>query len=86
MQEMIINLPETVKEYVESRIASGDYLTSEEYLVHLIREDQKRRAKEYLKMKIREAEESGPPEEITAEYWDDVRRTFHQKNGQEQSS
>lgn len=37
------------------------------------------RAIEYLKARIREAEASGEPEEVTAEYWDEVRKRLRQK-------
>jgi hypothetical protein len=49
-------------------------------------EEQVRRAKEYLKTKIREAEASGEAEEITAKYWDEVREIFRRKLDQQQNS
>ena len=47
MTSMNISLPEELKEYVEEQTQRG-YSTPSEYVRELIREDQKRRAKERL--------------------------------------
>ena len=84
MQEITIQLSDTIKEFVDERIASGDYPSPADFIEHLLKEEQKRRAMERLKTKIREAEASGEPEEITAAYWEEVRKTFRRKHVQEQ--
>jgi antitoxin ParD1/3/4 len=45
---MNILLPEPLKEFVDGQIASGRYSSESEYLRELIREDEKRKAKERL--------------------------------------
>jgi putative addiction module CopG family antidote len=47
MTSMNVSLPEELKEYVEAQTRAG-YSTPSEYMRELIREDQKRRAKERL--------------------------------------
>jgi putative addiction module CopG family antidote len=81
MQEITIELSDTMKEFVDGRVAAGDYPSPADFICHLLREEQQRRGIDYLKAKIREADASGASEEITEEYWDEVRKTFRQKNG-----
>lgn len=82
MSDITISLPDPMKEYVDAQLASGKYSTVTEYINCLLHEDQKRRAREDLTAKIREAEASGEAEEITPGYWDEVDKTFHEKYGQ----
>lgn len=79
MQEITIQLSDTMKEFVDNRVASGDFPSPGDFIHYLLKEEQKRRATEYLKAKNREAEASGKPEEITPAYWDGVRENFRQK-------
>jgi antitoxin ParD1/3/4 len=82
MSDITITLPDTMKEYVDAQLASGEYSSVTEFFSRLLHEDQKRRAKDNLKTKIREAEASAELEEITPAYWDEVGKTFHEKYGQ----
>lgn len=84
MSEITIRLPEAMKEYVDSQLASGEYASAAEFINALLREDQKRRATEELKAKIREAD-AGGLEEITQAYWEDVDKTFNEKFRQGQA-
>lgn len=43
MTSLNISLPETLKEYVEGQVASGDWSTPSEYIRALIRQDKERR-------------------------------------------
>ena len=43
MTSLNISLPENLKAYVESRVASGDWGTPSEYVRELIRQDKERR-------------------------------------------
>ena len=60
MTSMNISLPEGLKEYVEQQ-THGGYSTPSEYVRALIREDQKRRAKEQLDALLLEGLNSGDP-------------------------
>jgi antitoxin ParD1/3/4 len=43
MTSLNISLPETLKEYVEGQVATGDWGTPSEYVRELIRQDKERR-------------------------------------------
>jgi antitoxin ParD1/3/4 len=70
---MNISLPEELKEYVEKQTHSG-YSTPSEYVRELIREDQKRRAKERLDALLLEGLDSGKPIPADAEFWTELKR------------
>jgi antitoxin ParD1/3/4 len=69
MTTMNISLPEPMRAYVDQQVAQGGYSTASEYIRQLVREDQKRAAKQRLEALLMEGIESGPSVEITDEYW-----------------
>jgi antitoxin ParD1/3/4 len=69
MTTMNISLPESMRSYIDEQIEQGGYGTASEYVRALIREDQKRRAQERLEALLLEGLDSGPPIEVTPEYW-----------------
>jgi antitoxin ParD1/3/4 len=73
MTSMNISLPEELKEYVEEQTQSG-YSTPSEYVRELIREDQKRRAKERLDSLLLEGLNSGDPIPANAKFWAELKR------------
>jgi antitoxin ParD1/3/4 len=73
MTSMNISLPEELKDYVEEQTESG-YSTPSEYVRELIREDQKRRAKERLDTLLLEGLNSGVPIPANAEFWRELKR------------
>lgn len=48
MQSMNISLPDPMKEFVDGQISTGRYSSVSEYMRELIREDEKRKAKDQL--------------------------------------
>jgi antitoxin ParD1/3/4 len=70
---MNISLPEELKEYVEEQTQSG-YSTPSEYVRELIREDQKRRAKQRLHALLLEGLNSGDPIPANARFWTELKR------------
>jgi antitoxin ParD1/3/4 len=73
MTSMNISLPEDLKEYVEEQTGRG-YSTPSEYVRELIRDDQKRRAKQRLDALLLEGLNSGKPIRADAEFWTDLKR------------
>ena len=65
---MNVSLPETLKEYVQERVAEGIYSNPSDYVRALIRSDMKRRGREELEALLLEGLNSGEPEEVTPEY------------------
>ena len=74
MPTMNISLPEPLKEFVEEQVSSGRYGSVSEYVRELVREDEKRRARERLESLLLEGLESGAPVEMTYQDWEDIRR------------
>lgn len=72
-ETMSISLPAPVREFVEARVAEGEYGTASEYVHDLICEDQKRRAEKKLEELLLEGLDSGPAVEVTAEWWVEFR-------------
>ena len=70
---MNVSLPETLKDYVQERVAEGTFSNPSDYVRALIREDRKRRAEERLDELLMEGIDSGPAEPMTAEDWADMR-------------
>jgi antitoxin ParD1/3/4 len=73
MTTMNISLPDEMKAFVESQMAAEGYASASEYLRSLIRDAQKRRAKQDLEVKLLEGLQ-GPAVEMTGEDWDSIRR------------
>ena len=47
-----ISLPDQIRTYVEEQLTAGGYSTVSEYFLHLVRQDQRRRAQEKLETLI----------------------------------
>jgi len=74
MTTMNISLPDEMRAFIEAEMATEGFASASEYLRTLIREAQKRRAKQALEEKFREALESGPATPMTKEDWVALRR------------
>ena len=72
MTTMNISLPDKMKAFIESQLIQEGYASASEYLRALIRDAQKRKAKQNLEAKFREALESGPSTPMTREDWDSI--------------
>lgn len=73
MTSMNVSLPEDLKEYVEAQTKRG-YSTPSEYVRELIRDDQKRRAKEKLDALLLEGLNSGESTPVDARFWSDLKQ------------
>jgi antitoxin ParD1/3/4 len=65
---MNISLPETLRNFVEERVAEGTFASASDYVRALIRDDRSRRAQANLEAKLLEGLAS-PLEEATDDYW-----------------
>lgn len=80
MASMNISLPEELKDYVEGQTKHG-YSTPSEYVRELIRDDQRRRAKEELDMLLLEGLNSGKSISVDAAFWSELKRDALAKLG-----
>jgi antitoxin ParD1/3/4 len=86
MSSVNISLPEQMKAYVEEQVSKGGYGTVSEFVRDLIRQDQKRRAKENLENLLLEGLESGDSTSMSAKDWDDIRQAVQGKISQSQQT
>ncbi len=70
---MNVSLPEELKQFAEAQTKHG-YSTPSEYVRELIREDQKRKAKEKLDALLLEGLNSGDPIPVDARFWADLKQ------------
>ena len=76
MSTMNISLPASLRDFVDQRIAEGDYGTSSEYLRELIRRDQARLALRQLLMEGLASTVKGPADKA---YWASKRARLSRK-------
>ena len=74
MSTMNISLPPELRSFVEGEVASGGYSTASEYVRTLIREAQKKKARERLEQLLLEGLESGEATPMTSNDWEEIRR------------
>ncbi len=80
MATMNISLPDPMKQFVEEQAQKEGFGTVSEYLRSIIREVQKRKAKQELEAKLHEGLESGPATPMTTEDWDYIRREVRRRH------
>jgi antitoxin ParD1/3/4 len=74
MTTLNVSLPDEVRAFIEERVAREGHSSAGDYLAALVREAQRRLAKQELEAKLREAVESGPATPMTREDWDSIER------------
>ncbi|MEO1185440.1 MAG: type II toxin-antitoxin system ParD family antitoxin [Cyanobacteria bacterium J06636_27] len=79
MKSINISLPDTMRDYIEKQVVDGGYSTISEYFRELVRQDQKRRDKEYLETLLLEGLNSGSATPLTEQDWDDIRQAVRSK-------
>jgi antitoxin ParD1/3/4 len=79
MSSVNISLPEQMRAYVEEQVSKGGYGTVSEFVRDLIRQDQKRRAKENLETLLLEGLESGSPTFMSAQDWENIREAVRER-------
>lgn len=80
MPTMNISLPETLKEFVEAQVRSGDYSSVSEFMRALVRQEQKEREREKLELRILEGLNSGDAVEVTPEMWNGLRQRLRRRD------
>ena len=83
MTTMNVSLPEEMKEFVEAEMARDGLASAGEYLLALIRDAQKRRARQQLELKLLEGLQ-GPAIAMTSEDWDSIEREAQERFAREQ--
>jgi antitoxin ParD1/3/4 len=84
MSTVNISLPESMKTYIDEQVSTGGYGTVSEFFRDLIRQDQKRKAKESLEAFLLEGLDSGASTPMSSQDWEDIRRAVQGKIAQQQ--
>jgi antitoxin ParD1/3/4 len=84
MTTMNISVPDEMKAFVEAQMAQEGYASASEYLRALIRDAQKRRAKQELEAKLLEGMQ-GPLVEMTGEDWDSIMQEAAERHARDQA-
>ncbi|SIO16019.1 antitoxin ParD1/3/4 [Singulisphaera sp. GP187] len=79
MDTMNIALPESLKTFVQERVAVGGYSSVSEYIRELIRADQKNRLEERIDTLLLEGLNSGEAIEVTPDYWEAKKRKLAER-------
>jgi len=80
MTTLNISLPDAMREFIESRVTEGGFSTASEYIRELIREDQKRKAKEKVDALLLEGLRS-EASDMTREDWEELKRRVWERHG-----
>jgi len=76
-----IHLSDELQSVIDAEVLEHGYASPAEYLASLVRQDQKRRAKEQLGALLLGGVESGEPIEMTEESWQEMRLQRHRHAG-----
>ena len=71
---MSFSLPESLREYIDERVRTGDFGNTSEYLRDLVRRDREDQARKRLRGLIIEGLESGPGRRFDSAAESDLRR------------
>ena len=74
MSTMNLTLPDSLKAFVESRMAERGYGSADDYVEALIREDQEKAEHEEIEGKLLEALQGAPATPVTSETWEAMKR------------
>jgi antitoxin ParD1/3/4 len=78
MTTLNISLPKSMKTFVESQLSLGGYSTASEYVRDLIREAQKKSARQRLERLLLEGLDSGPTVRVDENFWKERREKLRQ--------
>ncbi len=79
MSTINVSLSDSLRVFVEQRIAEGGYSTASEYIHHLIHEDQRRQADTRLEAMLLEGIDSGEPIEVSEAWWEEKKAKLSER-------
>ncbi|MBD2594907.1 type II toxin-antitoxin system ParD family antitoxin [Nostoc spongiaeforme FACHB-130] len=74
-----IDIPDEMRVYLEAQVMAGAYSSIGEYFLDLVKQDQKNKAQAKLEALLQAGIDS-PGQEITPEYWQNLRSTVLEQN------
>jgi antitoxin ParD1/3/4 len=80
MATLNISLAEALHEFVKRQVAEGGYGDASEYFHQLLREEEKKKAREKVEAMLLEGLNSGEPIEVNDQYWQEKMRLFIERH------
>ena len=71
--DICLSLPSEMQPFIEAQVAAQGYGTVDEYFLALVQQDRKRRSQEQLEALLLEGINSGDVEDVTSEFWQQLR-------------
>ena len=84
MTTLNISLPDSMRAFIEQKVADGNFSTASEYIRQLVRDDQKRAAQERLENLLMEGLK-GPRIGVTDEFWKQKKEELLKRVGEQQA-
>ena len=81
MDNTLTALPEPIRQYIDEQVPSGAYGSPIDCICGLVRDAQRRAAKDRLKAKVLDTLQNSDLTEMTAEDWAEIRRDLKSKYG-----
>ncbi len=82
MTTLKIFLPESLQEFIDQQVTQGGYSNTDEYIYHLIMQEQKRAEQQKLENMLIEGLDSGDAIQITDDWWEKKRAELVKKPSQ----
>lgn len=76
-------LSEAARRFLDEHAALEGHADADAYVRWLVREERKRKAREKLEAMLMEGLNSGPPIEVTEEFWEQLRRDVAERSQDE---
>ena len=73
MNDLSLSLPEPLNSFVEAEAADSGFASTGEYIESLVRQEQRRKARERLDQQLLEGVDSGEPITMDDEAWANLR-------------
>jgi antitoxin ParD1/3/4 len=86
METIHLSVPEPIKRFIDEQVARGNYRSADEYFTALVEADHRRQADEELEAKLIEGLESGPPVEVTPEFWEEFHARLRERRQKQNGS
>ena len=82
--DICLSLPSEIQPFIEAQVAAQGYGTVDKYFLALVQQDRRHRSQEYLEVLLLEGINSGDVEDVTLEFWQQLRSSVLKLNAAEE--
>jgi antitoxin ParD1/3/4 len=65
-----VQLPDTAQSFIDEQVASGRFTSPSDFIANLVEQARRQAAHERIENLLLEGLDSGPPIEVTPDYWE----------------